>query len=55
MMKQGLLPISQESLICGEVSYYDYKGIVVDEAEMDVLARTLGPINKVSDLGNVWH
>ena len=47
-MKCGLLPMSQEALICGEVSYHDYNGILVDPAEREALQRNLGPKNKVS-------
>ena len=46
-MKCGLLHISQESLICGDVSYHDYNGILIDQEEKDQLARSLGPSNKV--------
>ena len=46
-MKCGLLPMSQEALICGEVSYHDYNGILVDPAEREALQRNLGPKNKV--------
>lgn len=51
-MKCGFLPLSQESLICGEVSYHDYNGILVDPAEREALQRNLGPINKVMILRN---
>ena len=47
-MKCGFLPLSQEALICGEVSYHDYNGILVDAEERESLQRNLGPINKVS-------
>lgn len=46
-MKCGLLPISQEALICGGISYHDYNGILVDSAEKEILTRNLGPVNKV--------
>lgn len=45
--KKGLIPLSQEALICGQVSYHDYRGILVDQDERDQLARNLGPFNKV--------
>ncbi|XP_071827242.1 gamma-adducin-like isoform X3 [Apostichopus japonicus] len=51
-MKCGLLPISQEALICGEVSYYDYTGIVVEEEQKDQIIRALGPKNKILFLRN---
>ncbi|KAJ8316920.1 hypothetical protein KUTeg_004824 [Tegillarca granosa] len=52
IMKCGFLPISQEALICGEVSYHEYNGILVDQAEKDTIQRNLGPINKVMFLRN---
>ncbi|PRD28029.1 UNVERIFIED_CONTAM: hts [Trichonephila clavipes] len=51
-MKCGLLKISQESALIGEVSYHDYNGIVVDTAEKEEIARDLGPVNKVMILRN---
>ncbi|KAL8622651.1 hypothetical protein ACOMHN_009285 [Nucella lapillus] len=50
--KCGLLPISQEALICGKVSYHDYRGIIADQEERDLLARNMGPFNKVMFLRN---
>ena len=46
-LKCGFLPMSQESLLCGEVSYHEYSGILVDQAEKDAIQRNLGPNNKV--------
>lgn len=51
-MKCGLLPISQESLIVGDVSYYDYRGILIDDEQKDEIIRALGPHNKVLFLRN---
>ncbi|GFQ96882.1 protein hu-li tai shao [Trichonephila clavata] len=51
-MKCGLLKISQESALIGEVSYHDYNGILVDTAEREQIARDLGPVNKVMILRN---
>ena len=51
-MKCGFLPLSQESLIVGDVSYHDYNGILVDQEERDALQRNLGPTNKVMFLRN---
>ncbi|KAG8180324.1 hypothetical protein JTE90_028871 [Oedothorax gibbosus] len=51
-MKCGLLPISQESALIGDISYHDYHGIVVDTQERQQIARDLGPINKVLLLRN---
>ncbi|XP_022237807.1 protein hu-li tai shao-like isoform X2 [Limulus polyphemus] len=50
--KCGLLPISQEAAIVGDVSYHNYQGILVNPAEREALARNLGPINKVMFLRN---
>ncbi|XP_060072955.1 alpha-adducin-like isoform X2 [Ylistrum balloti] len=52
VMKCGLLPLSQESVICGDVSYHDYNGILIDQNDRDALQRNLGPINKVMFLRN---
>lgn len=51
-MKCGLLALSQEACICGEVSYHDYNGILVDTDERESLQRDLGPNNKVMVLRN---
>ncbi|XP_056004257.1 alpha-adducin-like isoform X15 [Ostrea edulis] len=51
-LKCGFLPMSQESLICGEVSYHEYNGILVDQEERDSLQRHLGPNNKIMFLRN---
>ncbi|GAB6025468.1 hypothetical protein CHUAL_011208 [Chamberlinius hualienensis] len=50
--KHGFLPLSQESLIVGDVSYHDYRGLLVDDEERDALARDLGPQNKIMMLNN---
>lgn len=47
VMKQGLLPLSQESLVFGDVSYHSYHGLFVNADEKELLIRNLGPINKV--------
>ena len=46
-MKCGLLPLSQESCLIGDVSYHSYNGIVIDPEERESLAKDLGPNNKV--------
>ncbi|KAA0189791.1 hypothetical protein HAZT_HAZT006994 [Hyalella azteca] len=51
-MKQGLLPLSQESLLFGDVSYHTYQGIFVNPEEKEQLVRDMGPINKVMMLRN---
>ncbi|XP_067136630.1 protein hu-li tai shao isoform X5 [Centruroides vittatus] len=50
--KCGLLPISQEAAVLGEVSYHDFHGIPIDQQEREQIARSLGPINKVLILRN---
>ena len=49
-MKFGFLPLSQESVMIGEVSYHDYFGILIDPEERELIARNLGPVNKVLNL-----
>jgi len=51
-MKCGLLPLSQESCLIGDVSYHSYNGIVIDPEERESLAKDLGPNNKVMFLRN---
>lgn len=46
-MKCGLLKVSQESAIVGDVAYFEYTGIVVDPANREGIARALGPCGKV--------
>ena len=51
-MKCGLLPLSQEACLIGDVSYHTYRGIVVDPAEKESLCKDLGVHNKVMLLRN---
>ncbi|XP_039550578.1 adducin 3 (gamma) a isoform X2 [Pimephales promelas] len=51
-MKCGLLPISQESLILGDIAYYDYQGSVDEPDERVQLQKALGPSTKVLVLRN---
>lgn len=51
-MKCGLIPISQDSVLLGEVSYHEYGGILMDGVERDQLTRSMGPMNKVLVLSN---
>ncbi|XP_077593050.1 alpha-adducin isoform X10 [Stigmatopora nigra] len=51
-MKCGLLPISPEALALGEVTYHDYKGIVVNEEERTIIQKNLGKTSKVLILRN---
>lgn len=49
-MKCGLLPISQEALILGDVAYYNYNGSLDDKEERAELQKALGPSAKVLDI-----
>lgn len=49
-MKCGLLPISPEALSLGEVAYHDYHGILVDDEEITLIQRNLGPNSKVTTM-----
>ncbi|KAB0792616.1 hypothetical protein PPYR_14575 [Photinus pyralis] len=51
-LKCGLLPISQESVVIGEVSSHQYIGGLNEPEEKEKVARNLGPINKVLLLTN---
>ncbi|XP_031538507.2 gamma-adducin isoform X2 [Vicugna pacos] len=51
-MKCGILPISQESLILGDVAYYDYQGSLDEQEERIQLQKVLGPSCKVLVLRN---
>ena len=51
-MKCGLVYLSQESCLVGDVSYHNYEGIVVEAGEKERLARDLGVHNKVMLLRN---
>ncbi|XP_051723707.1 adducin 3 (gamma) b isoform X2 [Ctenopharyngodon idella] len=51
-MKCGILPISHEALLLGEVSYFSYHGDLADEQERMELQKALGPTAKVLVLRN---
>lgn len=51
-LKCGLLPISQEAILCGNISYHEYKGIFAEEDIRTLLAQDLGPLNKIMFLRN---
>lgn len=46
-MKCGILPISQEAMILGDVAYYSYQGSLDDQEERIELQKALGPTAKV--------
>ncbi|GBN06250.1 Protein hu-li tai shao, partial [Araneus ventricosus] len=50
--KCGLLPISPEAAILGEISYCDFHGTPITQEEREQLSRSLGPVNKVLILRN---
>jgi len=52
VIKRGLMPLCQEALVLGDISYHDYQGLFVNEEEKEALVRHLGPINKVMLLRN---
>ncbi|RXN06458.1 gamma-adducin isoform X1 [Labeo rohita] len=51
-MKCGLLPISQEALILGDIAYYNYQGSLDEQEERIELQKALGPSAKVLVLRN---
>ncbi|XP_040201794.1 beta-adducin isoform X2 [Rana temporaria] len=51
-MKCGLLPISHDALLAGEVVYYDFNGDMEDEKDRIELQKCLGPTCKVLVLRN---
>uniref|UniRef100_A0A667Z7L2 Adducin 3 (gamma) a n=1 Tax=Myripristis murdjan TaxID=586833 RepID=A0A667Z7L2_9TELE len=51
-MKCGILPISQEALILGDIAYFNYQGSLEDQEERRELQKALGPSAKVLVLRN---
>ncbi|XP_053321226.1 beta-adducin isoform X2 [Spea bombifrons] len=51
-MKCGLLPISHDALLAGEVVYYDYNGDMEEEKDRIELQKCLGPTCKILVLRN---
>ncbi|XP_054634663.1 adducin 3 (gamma) a isoform X2 [Dunckerocampus dactyliophorus] len=51
-MKCGILPISQESLILGDIAYFNYQGSLDEPEERRELQKALGPTAKVLVLRN---
>ncbi|KAL0964467.1 hypothetical protein UPYG_G00324240 [Umbra pygmaea] len=51
-MKCGILPISQEALVLGDVSYFNYQGFLDDQDEKLEFQKALGPTAKVLVLRN---
>lgn len=46
-MKCGILPISQEALLLGDIAYYSYQGSLDEQEERRELQKALGPTAKV--------
>lgn len=53
-MKCGILPISQEAMILGDVAYYNYQGSLDEQEECRELQKTLGPTAKVRTCSGRW-
>ncbi|XP_076854060.1 beta-adducin isoform X2 [Brachyhypopomus gauderio] len=51
-MKCGLLPLSHEALLVGDVAYYDYNGVMEEDEDRVELQKSLGPTSKVLVLRN---
>ncbi|XP_072004942.1 beta-adducin [Engystomops pustulosus] len=51
-MRCGLLPISHDALLAGEVVYYDFNGDMEDEKDRIELQKCMGPTCKVLVLRN---
>jgi len=51
-MKCGLMYLSQESCLLGDLSYHSYEGLVVESSEKETIAKDLGVHNKVMLLRN---
>jgi len=50
LLKTGLLQLSPEGAVVGEVTYYDRSPAVVDRVDRESIAEALGPTSKVSIL-----
>ena len=51
-LKSGLLPLTKDACVLGELSTYSYNGYLNDEEERNKLVRNLGPNSKVMFLTN---
>lgn len=47
VMKCGLLSLSPEAMMVGEVSYFEFSESLFDEQEYSKMAQALGSVNKV--------
>uniref|UniRef100_A0A1Q3FCC7 Putative cytoskeletal protein adducin n=1 Tax=Culex tarsalis TaxID=7177 RepID=A0A1Q3FCC7_CULTA len=51
-LKQGLLPLTKDAALLGELSVHNYTGALYEPEEKDKLLRSLGPVSKVLLLSN---
>jgi adducin len=51
-LKCGLLPISQNAMLCGEVGYHGFRGILMNEAMREHILRDQGDKHKILVLRN---
>lgn len=51
-LKQGLLPLTKDGALLGEVSVHTYTGALYEPEEKDKLLRSLGPVSKILLLSN---
>lgn len=51
-LKQGLLPLTKDCALLGELSVHTYTGALYEPEEKDKLLRSLGPVSKVLLLSN---
>ena len=49
---EGLLPITQTSLLCGPISYHSFEGVAVSEEERETLRKDLRPDSGIMILRN---
>lgn len=50
-LKCGLLPLSREAVVLGELSVHPFTGYNKSEEEKEKIVRSLGPNNKVKEFG----
>ncbi|NWJ02737.1 ADDB protein, partial [Crypturellus undulatus] len=51
-MRCGVLPVSHEALLAGDAAYFDFDGVLQDEADRVQLQKCLGPTCKILVLRN---
>ncbi|XP_058820590.1 protein hu-li tai shao isoform X2 [Topomyia yanbarensis] len=51
-LKTGLIPLTKDSALLGEISAHTYTGALYEPEEKDKLLRSLGPVSKVLLLSN---